>query len=171
MNGFVELGISHNPFSISLWVRPSSNNGSTLIRLATPSRSTNSQNWCSDLMGFSSTGQIIITGWGNSNRQVIGPVLPTNSWTHVASTYSPSNGYRLYVNGTFTNTTGSMAYVASGQVNILTIGNPLPSMITSTVRTCNSQSIVPNVYAGSIDEFRVYSRELNRTEVTTLANP
>ena len=171
MNGFVELGISNNPYSISLWIRPSSNNGSTLVRLASSSRPTGAQNWCNDLMGFSSTGQIIITGWGFSNRQVIGPVIPAHNWTHIVSSYSPSNGYRLYVNGTYVNTTGSMSYVASGQVNVIILGNPLPSFLTSAGRTCNSQSIVPNAYLGSLDEFRVYSRELTPTEITALANP
>lgn len=170
MNGFVELGISNNPYSISLWIRPSTITGSTLVRLASL-RTTSNHNWCVDLMGFSSTGQIIITGWGSSNRQVIGPIIPANSWTHVVSTYSLFNGYRLYVNGTFINTTGPMTYVASGQSNILTLGNSLQSTSPSSGRICYSQSIVPNVYTGSMDEFRVYSRELTTTEISILANP
>jgi hypothetical protein len=35
MIGFVLLGISNNPYSISLWVYPFSNNGSTLVHLST----------------------------------------------------------------------------------------------------------------------------------------
>lgn len=117
-------------------------------------------------MGFSSTGQIIITGWpgGNAGRQVIGSVLPINVWTHIVNTYSTTNGYRLYVNGTLIGSTGAIGYSASGLVNIITLGNPLQG-------SCNSQSIVPSVYYGYIDEFRIYSRELNSTDIYNLANP
>jgi hypothetical protein len=60
MYGFVLLGVSDYPYSIALWVRPSSIGGSVLIRLST---ATNGTGWCADLMGFSSTGQIVVTGW------------------------------------------------------------------------------------------------------------
>lgn len=168
MVGFVLLGVSNYPYSISIWVRPTTTNGSTLVHLST---TVTGQGWCVDLMGFSATGQIIITGWGASNQQVVGPILPINTWTHVVDTFSVANGHRLYVNGTFIGSTGSMTYVASNQVNILTLGNPLQGTLTSAGGTCTAQSIVPGVYLGSIDEFRVYSRELNTTDIFTLANP
>jgi hypothetical protein len=102
---------------------------------------------------------------------VIGPILPANIWTHVAVTYSSTHGIRLYVNGTLNGTTASIIYSASSQVNILTLANRLQGNLTSAGGTCNSQSIVPNVYFGDMDEFRVYSRELNASDVYTLANP
>jgi hypothetical protein len=120
-------------------------------------------------MGFSSNGQIVISGWnGVALLEVVGPILPVNVWTHIVSTYSTTNGYSLYINGTLKNTTGSMAYVAQSQVNVFTLANPL--------RDCPGaayfqNSIVPNVYSGSIDEFRVYSRELDIDEICALANP
>lgn len=122
-------------------------------------------------MGFSSTGQIVITGLVASSQQVIAPILPANIWTHVARTYSFTNGHRLYINGTLIGTTGSTIFVGSGLVNILTLGSCLQGVQVSAGGTCNSQSIVPTVYHGLIDEFRVYSRELNATDVYTLANP
>lgn len=143
-------------------------NSSVLIHLST---TTIGQGWCVDLMGFSSTGQIIATGWGSTSQQVLGPILSANVWTHVASTYSPTNGVRLYVNGTLVGSTGAMAYLASGQVNLLTLGNSLQGIPVSSGGTCSSQSIVPNVYSGYVDEFRVYSRELNSTDIARLSNP
>jgi hypothetical protein len=122
-------------------------------------------------MGFSSTGQIIVTIWGVTPQQVTGPVLVANIWTHVVQTYSLTNGLRLYVNGTLINTTGPQTNLNSGLVNILTLGNFLQGIQNSSGGTCNSQSIVPRVYYGSIDEFRVYSRELNPADIYTLANP
>lgn len=64
-----------------------------------------------------------------------------------------------------------MTYIASSEVNILTLGNSLQATSATAGGSCNSQSIIPNVYNGSIDEFRVYSRELNSTDIQTLAKP
>jgi hypothetical protein len=122
-------------------------------------------------MGFSSSGQIRTTGWGSSDQEVIGPVLPANVWTHVVNTYSTTNGVQLYVNGTLINGTGAMNYAASGLVNIITLGNYIQGIQGSAGGSCNSQSIIPNVYSGFIDEFRVYSRELDTADIYALANP
>ena len=122
-------------------------------------------------MGFSATGQIIMTGYGTLTRQLIGPVIPINVWTHIVGSYSLFNGNRLYINGTFVGGTGLMIYNGSGQVNFITLGNPLQGASASSTRACTLQPIVPNVYSGSIDEFRLYSRELIPTEISLLANP
>jgi hypothetical protein len=106
-------------------------------------------------MGFSSSGQIIAAGWTNTPQQVIGPVLPANGWTHVVNTYSTTNGIRSYVNGILIGSTGAMTYSASGSINILILANYIQGIQESAGGTCNSQSIVPNVYHGYIDEFRV----------------
>jgi hypothetical protein len=119
-------------------------------------------------MGFSSNGSIIIAGWDNSLREVMGPILPTNNWTHIVYTYSTTNGVQLYINGTLNGTTGSILYSASSLVDILTLGNPLQ---LSNGSSCITHLIVSNAFNGSIDEFRVYSRELNITDIQALANP
>jgi hypothetical protein len=103
--------------------------------------------------------------------EIFGPILLANVWTHVVVTYSQTNGIRLYINGTYYNSSDAFTYAASEQVNILTLANPLQAIQWTTGGSCNSQSIVPSVYHGYIDEFRVYSRELNMTDVYTLANP
>jgi hypothetical protein len=59
-------------------------------------------------------------------------------------------------------------YSASGQVNIITLANPLQAYTGSS---CVSQSFAPNVFSGSIDEFRVYSRELDIDAICALADP
>lgn len=168
MYGFVELGISNSPYTVSLWVRPSSQTGSTLIRVST---TRTGSGWCNDLLGFSSTGQIIMTGFGTLVRHLIGPVIPMNVWTHIVGSYSLFNGNRLYINGTFVGGTGLMNYSGSGQVNFITLGNPLQGVASSSGRACTQQPIVPNAYSGSIDEFRLYSRELIPSEISLLANP
>ena len=123
-------------------------------------------------MGFSSAGEIIVTGWGSGpSVQVVGSVLPARVWTHVVTTYSPTNGVQMYVNGTYYNRTSAFAYQASGGVNILTLGSALQAIQWNAGSGCHSQSIVPNVYDGFVDEFRVYSRELTSTDIYALANP
>ena len=64
-----------------------------------------------------------------------------------------------------------MSYSASGLVNILTLANPLLGTQFSAGGPCNSQSILPSVFNGYIDEFRVYARELSASDVSALANP
>ncbi len=102
---------------------------------------------------------------------MVGPILPANIWTHVALTYLSTHGIRLYVNGTLNGTSTSFIYSASGQPNIITLANRLQGNLTSTGGTCPLQSIVPDVYYGDMDEFRVYSRELNASDISLLANP
>ncbi|CAF4075554.1 unnamed protein product, partial [Adineta steineri] len=162
IQSFVLLGISNYAYSVALWVKRTSTGGGTLVHLSTQ---TNGQGWCVTLLGFRSTGEIVATNWASSGKEVVGPVLPINVWTHVASTFSTMNGLRFYINGIYNGTTGVMSYIAAQQAVILTLGNPM------TGGSCNSSSIVTGVYSGYLDEFRVYSRELSATNVYTLANP
>jgi hypothetical protein len=123
------------------------------------------------LIGFSSIGQIVVTQWSTVWVEILGPVLPINVWTHVVVTYSPSNALTLYINGTYYNSTNVLSNGGSSSVNILTLASPLQGIQYSAGGSCHSQSIVPSVYYGYIDEFRVYSRELDTTDVYVLANP
>ena len=155
---------------MSLWVKRSSVTGATLIHSSTAADGTG---WCIDFLGFSSTGNIVASAWEYNNRQqVIGPFIQVNEWAHITTTYSTTNGLRLYVNGLFVGTTGPKLHEASGLVNILTLGNSIQGKPDgSPGGTCHSQSIDPRVYYGVIDEFRVYARELGAAEVLILASP
>ncbi|UJR24238.1 hypothetical protein I4U23_027205 [Adineta vaga] len=162
ISGFVLLGISNSSYSISLWVKPTSINGGILVHLSTQ---TNGNGWCTTLMGFRLTGELIVINWFSSGKEIVGPILQTNIWTHITTTYSSKNGLQLYINGIYYSTTSSMSYGASGQINILTLGNALNGT------TCNRLSIKSTVFNGYLDEFRVYSRELSAADVYGLANP
>ncbi len=160
--GFVLLGISNYAYSIALWINPLIINGSTLVHRST---TIDGKDWCLDLIGLSPIGQIILTVSNDSLGELVGPIVSANVWTHIVYTYSTINGLQLYINGSLNGSTVPMAYLASDEVNILTLGNPLQA------NAGNVQSILSNVFNGSIDEFRVYSRELNITDVYKLANP
>ena len=155
---------------MSLWVKSSSTGGATLVHSSTAVDGTG---WCIDYLGFSSTGQIVATGWGYGDAyQLIGPTIQPNNWTHISTTYSRTNGLRLYVNGFFIGSSGSRGNEGSRSSHILTLGNSIQGIPQSSPGgNCNSQSIDPSVYYGSIDEFRVYAKELTAAEVWILSNP
>ncbi|CAF1501011.1 unnamed protein product, partial [Adineta steineri] len=154
--GFSVLGISNHPYSISLWIQRTSTGGGTLVHV---SSQTDGGGWCLDFMGFSSSGQIVGSSWDGAVEEVVGPVVSTKVWTHVATTFSTINGVRLYVNGGFIGSTGAMAYAASGTSNTVILGNPRAA-------GCAAKSIVSGTFYGYLDEFRLYSRELSAREVS-----
>ncbi|CAF4125547.1 unnamed protein product [Adineta steineri] len=144
---------------MSLWVQRTSTGKGTLVH---QSSQTDGHGSCTVPIGFSSAGNITATAWAPDN-QVTGPVLSINTWTHIATTYSPTNGLRLYVNGTSVGGTGAQSNAPPSEVVILTLGNSLRG------GECNSQSIATGTFSGYLDEFRVYSRELSATEVAVLS--
>jgi len=119
------------------------------------------------MLGLSSTYQIVGQSWNSSYAvAVVGPIIPLATWTHVVTSYSSTNGIRLWVNGTLIGSSGPFHYSPSGAYNTIILGNSLAGQLT-----CAGGSIVKGQFYGMIDELRVYARELNATEVYTLANP
>ena len=97
---------------------------------------------------------------------IIGPVVPLAIWTHIVTSYSDSNGVRLWINGALIGSTGPFAYAPSSAPNTITLGNSL-----SGLATCAAGMVTKGQFYGMMDELRVYSRELNAAEVAALANP
>ena len=116
------------------------------------------------MIGINSTGQLAAYSWSGAVVQVMGPVVPANSWTHVVSTYSPTSGLRLYVNGSLYNSSPPFAFVASGISNYLLIGSPRMGIFCPVCGYYDGQ------YSGAVDELRVYSRELAADEINVSAN-
>jgi hypothetical protein len=159
MCGFTLLGVSSYPFPFALWVQPTSTNGGTLVRLYSLM---NASRWCVDMMGLSSSGQIVAASWNGTVQEIVGPILTANVWTHDVSTYSESYGLRLYVNGTLVGSAAATAYSAPGQANFLTLGYPFAG------GPCGTISISSGSYSGNLDEFRAYSRELRAADISLL---
>ncbi|CAF1191036.1 unnamed protein product [Didymodactylos carnosus] len=160
--GFYQLfGLySNKPFSISLWVNPTSTTSCSIIQQST----NQSGGTCLNMIGVWSTanyaGQLTVQGWAWPT--IYGPYVTANTWTHISWTYSVTNGYSLYVNGVLFGNTGSSGFSGSGSITWLQIGSGL---------ACSSGSIPNTAYQGAVDELYVHNRELSQTEVTTLANP
>ena len=158
--GFVSLGMSTKPFSISLWIRPLSLEGSLIFVSSTATGCY----WCVSFLGFTSTGLLAAQIYDGTYASVISSApISTFVWSHVVQTWSSSNGLRLYINGVLVaSDTTITIYEASGSPNYITLANVLISYGTSL-------GIMGSpVYQGDIDDFRVYSRELSSTEVDAL---
>ncbi|CAF4597450.1 unnamed protein product, partial [Rotaria sp. Silwood2] len=158
--GFYQLpyGVTNGkPFSIAMWINPSSVNNIAIIQMFW-SRGSSSN--CEILVGISSsnglTGQLFV-----HNTALTGSFVTQNTWTRVSLTYSSGNGYTLYINGVLFGSTGTASYSLTGLFANLCIGYPL---------NCGSSS-VNGYYQGYIDELYIYNRELSQTDVTSLANP
>jgi len=94
--GFYEMsyGLSASkPFSLFMWINPSSVVSCPFVQLQTSSSS------CINMLGISSatgsTDQIIAQTY---NSFMNGPFLTVYTWTHIPWTFSSMNEYTLYVN-------------------------------------------------------------------------
>ena len=162
-SGLVLLGQAYRPYSFAMWLRPLVITGGTIMQV---SSQTNGLGWCLPFLGLSSSGQIITMSWtGSSAPTVVGPVLTVRQWVHIATSYSQTNGLRLYVNGALYGQTSAFVYSPGLTPMTVTLGNHLNGT------TCANNGIQRAQYYGQIDEFQIFSRELVATEVSLMANP
>ena len=162
--GLVLLGTISQSYSFSLWIKPINTTGGTIIHVSRSS--TSLAGWCVGMLGFNSSGGILAHSWVGGLVAVPGPIIAANVWTHVAITYSSSNGLRLWINGTqYGSGSVPFNYDAAGVPVFATIGSCLSGC------TCAAGTINRGQYYGYIDEFKLYSRELSSTDIYDLANP
>ena len=154
----------NRPYSIALWINPTSVISSAFFQVST----NQSSGACANIFGFisnpGSTGQLLAQAYV-SNWQTVtifGPFISTNTWTHISLTFSPTNGYILYVNGISFGSTGTLTAGISSHMVWLYLGNAI---------NCFSGYFVNTTYQGAIDEVYLYTRELSRTDIINLANP
>ncbi|CAM2714788.1 unnamed protein product [Rotaria socialis] len=164
-SGLTGLGMSNRSFSITFRIQPQILSG-TLVHLSTSSLGTGSQ--CFSLLGFTSNGTIVAQILTNNNTiiAVTGPILPLSSaWTEIVQTWSSTNGLKLYVNNTLVRSVAASTFRGSETTpNYLTLGNCL-----NGCDACVNGSIdAPGPFTGAIDDWRIYNRELNSSDVCTL---
>ncbi|CAF1293631.1 unnamed protein product [Rotaria sordida] len=154
---FIMLGMSSQSHTFSLWVKPINIYAvSTILFVSKTS-------WCVSVITMTSNGNVMAYSYNGNPITVSGPVLALNAWTHVAFTYSSSNGGRLYTNGTLFSTSAVFNYIGAGDSVSVTIGYNL-----------GLNGCTPGYgggFTGALDEFYVYSRELTASEIFALANP
>jgi hypothetical protein len=118
------------------------------------------------LIGLTPSYNIVAENYNNSLVALMGPILPLQVWTHVVTSYSVTNGLRLWVNGTLVSSSSRFTYVSSWVPNTITLGSSL-----NGTSGCFSGPVNKGQFYGKMDELRVYSRELNASDVYALANP
>lgn len=162
--GLVLFGTSNSPYTISMWIYPYSNTVGTLL-LAW------SGGWCLPLLGFTSSG--ILHARHRTTPTIISSVNSTNPiglnmWTHVALSYSSSNGLRLHVNGSLV---GSSSTVTTFNSSITPMTLALGHCVNSSLCSgCSSGTINMGQYEGRVDDFRLYSRQLNASDIISVMN-
>lgn len=119
------------------------------------------------MLGFSSSWQVIGQNWNLTGAvAVTGPIIPVGTWTNLVTSYSATNGIRLWINGTLIGSSGPFAYYPSQAYDTVTLGNSLQG-----TSICATGNVVKGQFYGMMDELYIYARELNATEVYALANP
>ena len=158
------MGTQNQPHSFSLWIKPTNISGGTIIHV---SQLVTGNGWCFPILGFSNSSALIVQSWSSSSVTLVGPAVTINVWTHIAITYSTSNGTRLWINGNqYGSSSGAFNYTTPNVPVIVTIGSSLNGQ-----NSCSSGGIEMGQYFGEIDEFQLYSRELSSSDINSLANP
>ena len=158
----VLIGTPNRSYSFSIWIRPKLQQKSVIVHAST---SPDGAGWNLPFLQITATYELTAYSWSGSTISAKGPVVPTNTWTHAAVTYSFSNGLKLYVNGTLSNASTPFFYNASGIPINLLIGTLALGYGIGPASNNSDQ------YYGAVDELRVYSRELTAVDVALLANP
>jgi hypothetical protein len=173
---FQSTRVNSFAFTFSLWVNPVSvTGGGSLVHISSTQNGITST--CYDLIAFTSTGALVAQ-WVQGGTGVVnatqGPIIPANTWTHVAVVYGSQNGVRLFVNGVLSassQTSGSVIIANFDSPQYVTLGTNNPWAL-STASACQNGTIpiLPGQFIGGVDQFRVYNREIDNQELCVLAN-
>ncbi|CAF4850328.1 unnamed protein product [Rotaria socialis] len=164
--GLVLLDTSINSYSKVIWITPTATTAGAIIHVAS---TTIGISWSIQMLDFINTGNLGAQGCSTSgSTPLTEPTVPINAWTHVAITYESSNGLRLWMNGTlFVASASSCNYSATDVPVTLT----MDASLSSAAGSCTAGIITTGQYFGFLDEFKLFSRELSLTEVSSLVNP
>jgi hypothetical protein len=169
---FPIIGTGPVSFSMSLWINPDSiTGGGSVIHVSSLQ---NGSGTCYDLLTFTSTGALVVQLMQTTAivGGTQGPIIPANTWTHVAVVFGGTNGLRIYINGQLNTVSITNSEGINGVTNpqYITLGNNTPLGQLTPVNCRNgSIPIMPGPYKGAIDDFRLYSRELDNEEICVLA--
>ena len=162
--GFYQLGFGVNfnrPFSISMWINPTSTNPCVIIQQSTFANNGS----CTNMLGLWTytglTAQLVAQGYAWPT--IYGPFITTNTWIHISWTFSLARGYFLYVNG---NLFGGIGYYSYGGSSWA-----ITWLQVDYNFACSSAYISNSPYQGITDERYLHNRELSAAEVLNLANP
>ena len=160
---YTTIAQAARPYTLAVWINPNAPVG-TILHLS--SDRSGVSNGCMAMLGFSSNGSIVAQSPSRMVMSVVGPQIPINNWTHIAQTWSSANGLRLCVNGDLYGWTPMPIFAFSGADSMcIFLGT------SGFGSVCSTAEIIPGSYAGAVDEFYVYNRELTLAEICPLAHP
>lgn len=172
---FPSIETNDPPFTFALWINPSNRtNGGTIIHASNLQNGNGSG--CYDILALTSSGALVAQVMQTPTiiYATQGPIISTDTWTHVAVLYSPNNGVRIFVNGQLSavsSTTSTLGTQDFTDPQFITLGNNSPLGPAITI-TCRNGTIpyIPGPFIGAMDDFRIYSRELTNQELCVLTN-
>ncbi len=172
MSGFVELGDGARPFTIAFWMKPNAAGGV----LAHVSANEVGTGWCTPFVGYDRDGRVVAQvlsrdgdGRGGAENYAVATVPrdrapKVGEWSHVAMTWSPAGGDRVYVNGVEVARAEAPRYHAGGGLRFVTWGSSNVGGMT-----CWQGAVVPAIFNGSLTGMNVFETELNATDIAKLA--
>ena len=98
INNILLFGTKYWPYSFAFWIYAYWRKNATLIHMWKPSAL---MALYMPILGFTVSGLIAALTWKLTQILTItGPIISPNTRVHIAHTYSPSDGIRLFINGT-----------------------------------------------------------------------
>lgn len=144
--------------SVSAWINVS-NTSSTRTIIETYGYSGSSKGWLFRLI----SGKLQFDGYNGDPASTVlrsNESIPLNTWTHVAVVFSANTTGKLYINGSevtyATQTVGTVGYISNEAVNIGALQG--------------TGVAAQDYFIGSIDQVRIFNKEISSSEVTTLYN-
>jgi hypothetical protein len=164
--GFTALGTPNYPFSVALWIRLENQSG-IVLTIANPMA-------CLFVLGIRSNDNAIIAYLPNSTNtnigaNIIGTPIANNQWVHVAFTWSSENEAQLYKNAAFQGQNPDATKLNNGY------GEPMTVTLGMYGGKANcsggAELDITQQFIGSVDEFYIFSRELQQDEIQKLMLP
>ena len=164
IEGVSPLGITNQSFSIVFWVNPQNLSGALIHLGSVP----DGRSWCMPYMGFNGNGSLFVQILSGGVKSVLlTDLLPVQSWSHIAQTWSPTNGLRLYVNSTLMASNPSLTSNSASGVPMYVF---IASGVAGLFHCARCALTFRQPFPGAIDDFRIYSRELTDVDLCTIQN-
>ncbi|MDP3354127.1 MAG: LamG-like jellyroll fold domain-containing protein [Flavobacteriaceae bacterium] len=146
-NDYVTFNNSYNlsnPFSISVWVKPNTLNG-TIFSKRDPSDTSTGYD-------LKINAGIISFNWNNTGSIASDIAITTNRWYHIAVTFNGT--YRLYIDG----------------IEIKNSGNSVPVSNNSECLLGKTNATPVNYFNGWMDELRIWNVALTSEQLRQMMN-
>jgi hypothetical protein len=164
------LGRPYQAFSIALWIRAETQAG-VFLTVSNPYT-------CLLVLGLQNNDNRLVVYLPNGSVtgesvNIIGPMMPTAAWVHVAFTWSTGNRARLYTSGYLqaSNSDASILNTVRGGNN----SSPMTITLGDYNGAANCQGIqginTSQQFMGSLDELFVFASELQNIDLLKLLTP